>query len=63
MHNLVTKGDLLLVSRSEVVVSVFKKDVEFLPICLMCWSKGICHGESQSDTDKLSCCDDDDIKI
>jgi hypothetical protein len=29
----------------------------------MCWSEGICHGESQSDTDKLSCCDDDDIKI
>jgi hypothetical protein len=37
VHNLVTKGDLLLVGRSEVVVSVFEKDVEFLAICLMCW--------------------------
>ena len=63
MHNLVTKGDLLLVSRSEVVVCVFKKDVEFLPICLMSWSEGICHDESQSETDKPSCYDDDDIKI
>jgi hypothetical protein len=35
--NLVTKGDLLLVSRSKVAgVSVFKEDVDFLPNCLMC---------------------------
>ena len=32
-------------------MSVFKKDVEFLAICLMCWSEGICHGESQSETE------------
>jgi hypothetical protein len=30
VHNSVKKGDLLLLSRSEVAVSVFKKDVEFL---------------------------------
>ena len=40
-------------------MSVFKKDVGFLAICLMCWLEGICHDESQSETDKLSCYDDD----
>jgi hypothetical protein len=63
VHNLVTKGDLLLVCRSEVVVSVFKRDNEFLPKCLMCWWKVIGHGESKSETDKLSCYDNDGIKI
>jgi hypothetical protein len=34
------KGDLLLVWRSEVVLSVFKEGIYFLPKSLMCWPEG-----------------------
>ena len=41
-HKFVTKGDLLLVSRSEgVVVSVLMEVVDSLPNCLMCWPEGM----------------------
>jgi hypothetical protein len=44
-------------------VSVFKRDNEFLPKCVMCWWEVIWHGQSKSETDRLSCYDNDGIKI